>query len=127
MLPDLRQNLQHREYMMNDSAGTKARFARIWKGKTRKEDFEAYSRYLHEFGVRKIEGIPGNVKVEMFRALREDHAEFTVISYWPSLDSIRAFSGDDITRTRHLDKDAEFLFELPTRVELFELYEGQHL
>lgn len=107
---------------MTETAGAQPKFARVWKGKTRKEDFESYSLYLHQFGVRKIEGIPGNIRVEMFRALREDHAEFMVISYWPSLDSIRAFSGEDITRTRHLEKDPDFLLELPTHVELFEVY-----
>jgi heme-degrading monooxygenase HmoA len=108
--------------MMADTENEKPRYARVWKGKTRREDFEAYSRYLHDFGVEKIRGIPGNIKVEMFRALKEDHAEFMVISYWPSLEAIRAFSGEDVTRTRHLERDPEFLFELPTFVELFELY-----
>ncbi|CAM5767088.1 hypothetical protein LMIY3S_02044 [Labrys miyagiensis] len=103
---------------------TKPRFARVWRGKVRRNDFEAYSHYLQQAGVRKIEGIPGNIRVEMFRAMREDHAEFMVISYWPSLDAIRAFSGDDITRTRHLDRDPDFLLELPTFVELFEVYDS---
>ena len=31
---------------------TRPKFIRIWKGRTRKEDFETYSRYLHEAGVR---------------------------------------------------------------------------
>ena len=101
---------------------TKPKFIRIWKGRTRREDFETYSRYLHEAGVRKIESIPGNIKVEMFRALRADHGEFMVVSYWPSIEAIRAFSGDDVTRTRHLEKDPDFLLELPTFVELFEVY-----
>ncbi|WP_413987749.1 antibiotic biosynthesis monooxygenase family protein [Labrys okinawensis] len=107
--------------MIGDS-DDKPKFIRIWRGRTRKEDFEAYSRYLHEAGVRKIESIPGNIKVEMFRALRGDQAEFMVVSYWPSLEAIRAFSGEDVTRTRHLEKDPDFLLELPTFVELFEVY-----
>ncbi len=105
---------------MADNA--KAGFARVWKGRTRRQDFEAYSRYLHDFGVEKIRGVPGNIKVEMFRALREDHAEFMVISYWPDLETIRAYSGEDVTRTRHLEKDPDYLLELPTFVELYELY-----
>jgi heme-degrading monooxygenase HmoA len=107
---------------MTADGSEKPKFIRIWKGRTQRDDFDAYSSYLHEAGVRKIEAIPGNIKVEMFRMLREDHAEFMVISYWPSLEAIRAFSGDDVTRTRHLEKDPEFLLELPTFVELFEVY-----
>ena len=100
----------------------KVRYIRIWTGRTRKEQFEEYSLYLNEFGVRKIERIPGNIRVEMFRALRADHAEFKVISYWPSEEAIRAFSGEDITLTRHLERDPDYLLELPTHVELFEVY-----
>jgi heme-degrading monooxygenase HmoA len=102
--------------------GTKPGVIRIWKGRTRKEDFEAYSHYLHDFGVQKIRSIPGNIKVEMYRGLREDHADFMVISHWPDLDAIRAYAGEDIKRTRHLERDPEFLLELPAYVEMYEAY-----
>ena len=96
-------------------------FARIWRGRTRAKDFEAYSDYLYEFGVLKIERMPGNLGVQMFRALRDDTAEFSVTSFWPTLESIRVWSGEDLTRTRHLEKDPEFLLELPERVTLVEV------
>lgn len=96
-------------------------FARIWRGRTRPADFEAYTQYLYEFGVLKIERMEGNLGVQMFRKITDEAGEFQVTSFWPTLDSIRVWSGDDLTRTRHLEKDPEFLLELPDRVTLVEV------
>ena len=100
---------------------TKTIFARIWRGRTRIKDYDAYTAYLYEFGVLKIERMPGNLGVQMFRAKSGEAADFTVISFWPTIESIRVWSGDDLTRTRHLEKDPEFLLELPDRVTLVEV------
>jgi heme-degrading monooxygenase HmoA len=96
-------------------------FARIWRGRTRAKDYAAYTDYLYEFGVLKIERMPGNLGVQMFRAITDDIAEFTVISFWPTREAIQVWSGDDLTRTRHLEKDPEYLLELPNRVTLVEV------
>lgn len=96
-------------------------YARIWRGRTKPEMFDEYSKYLYESGVLKIERIPGNLGVQMFRSRGEDFAVYMVISYWPSLDSIKAFSGEDVTRTRHLERDPDYLLELPERVTLYEV------
>jgi len=73
-------------------------------------------------GVLEIERMPGNLGVQMLVSEAGDTAEFTVISYWPSLESIRVWSGDDLTRTRHLERDPEFLLELPDRVTLAQVH-----
>jgi len=96
-------------------------FARIWRGRTRAKDYAAYTDYLYEFGVLKIERMAGNLGVQMFRSKTDDVAEFTVISFWPTQEAIRVWSGDDLTRTRHLERDTEFLLELPDRVTLVEV------
>ena len=35
------------------------------------------------------------------------------ISYWESREAMSSFTGDDPTRIHHLERDAEFLIELP--------------
>ena len=96
-------------------------FARIWRGETRAIHADEYSSYLYEFGVLKIERMPGNLGVQMFRSVNKDTASFTVISFWPSLQAIAVWSGEDLTRTRHLERDPEFLLELPKHVTLVEV------
>ena len=96
-------------------------YARIWRGQTKAEDAAEYADYLYEFGVLKIERMTGNLGVQMFREIVDGIATFTVISYWPSQQSISVWSGDDLTRTRHLERDPEFLLALPERVTLVEV------
>jgi heme-degrading monooxygenase HmoA len=99
----------------------KSVFARIWRGQTKVEHSAEYADYLYAFGVLKIERMAGNLGVQMFREIGDDIANFMVISYWPSLQSISVWSGDDLTRTRHLERDPEFLLTLPERVTLVEV------
>ncbi len=108
------------EFLAQHSLG-KPIYARIWRGQTKLEKGEEYADYLYEFGVLKIQRMPGNLGVQMFRSVGEVSVDFTVVSYWPSLESISVWSGDDLTRARHLDRDPEFLLALPERVTLVEV------
>ena len=48
-------------------------------------------------------------------------AYIVFISLWDSLDSIRAFAGDDITKARYYPRDTEFLHELEPNVRHLEV------
>lgn len=95
--------------------------ARIWRGQTKFEDAETYSAYLYEHGVLKIEKMPDNRGVVMFRSNKIDSVEFTVMSFWQNREAIAVWSGNDLTRTRHLERDPEFLLALQDRVELVDV------
>jgi heme-degrading monooxygenase HmoA len=59
------------------------------------------------------------------QTLREDRAgetEFMTISYWESIEAMARFTGGDPARIHHLDRDAEFLIELPQSVQILKLY-----
>ncbi len=43
------------------------------------------------------------------------------ISYWESIEAMRRFTGSDPTRVHHLERDAEFLIELPSGVQVLRL------
>jgi heme-degrading monooxygenase HmoA len=59
--------------------------------------------------------------VQTCREDRESETEFMTISYWESVDAMAAFTGGDPTRIHHLDRDPEFLIELPTSVQILRL------
>jgi heme-degrading monooxygenase HmoA len=100
---------------------SKSVVARIWRGHTKIADAEYYGHYLYEYGVLKIERMPGNRGVVMFRSDKNDSVEFTVMSIWQNREAIAVWSGDDLTKTRHLERDPEFLLTLPDRVELVDV------
>ena len=95
--------------------------ARIWHGRTPASKADEYYEYLKEAGIKKIQGIEGNLGVQVFRRTRNDIAEFTVISYWESTEAIRKFAGNDIEKTHHMPKDAEYLLEIEPTVQHYEV------
>ena len=57
---------------------------------------------------KKFRAIPGNLGYQMMREDTGAEAHFMVVSYWSSRDAIHAYAGADISRTRHLPRDADF-------------------
>jgi heme-degrading monooxygenase HmoA len=105
------------------ASGTHGRrlIARTWFGRTRKELADEYLRYNYESGVLEVEKKPGCLGMQQFRKIRGDVAEFTTISYWESTEAMEIAHGDDL-RPTHLEKDEEYLLELPESVEVSELH-----
>ncbi|MCP6762444.1 MAG: antibiotic biosynthesis monooxygenase [Fischerella sp. CENA71] len=105
----------------NTSSQNKRAIARIWHGRTLSSKADEYYAYLKEAGIKKIESIPGNLGAQVFRRTSGNITDFTVISYWESLDAIRKFAGNDIEKTRFLPRDKEYLLELEPNVKHFEV------
>jgi heme-degrading monooxygenase HmoA len=93
--------------------------ARIWRGRTRREQADEYEVYNYEVGIRPL--IEKALGVQTFREDRADETEFMTISYWASREAMAAFTGGDPTRIHHLERDAEFLIELPESVQILEI------
>jgi hypothetical protein len=102
----------------------KSLIGRIWFGRTRADRADEYLDYNASEGVAAIAAKPGCLGVQQFRTIKGDVAEFTVISYWPSIEAMKAMHDDDgdPMRVWPLDRDAEFLLELPEFVEITELF-----
>ena len=95
---------------------TKAQIARVWRGRTRPEMADAYEAYNYEAGIKPL--IEKALAVQTFREDRENETEFVTISYWESLQSMSSFTGGDPTRIHHLERDKDFLIELPKSVQI---------
>lgn len=109
---------------MTSSAISQARHARIWRGQTRPADADAYQAYWLANGIEPLKR-RGALAVHMLRDDRADVTEFVTISYWPSLDAMTAGRGGDPRLTHHLDRDPEFLLELPRTVEVLTLLQSE--
>ena len=93
--------------------------ARIWRGRTRRDRADEYEAYNYEAGIR-----PLMEKAMGVQTLREDRAaetEFVTISYWESVAAMARFTGGDPTQIHHLQRDAEFLIELPKSVQILQI------
>ena len=105
--------------MNASAAGPVPRIARIWRGRTTRAKADEYAGYLYEHGIKPLEQ-----KALGVQSLREDRAtesEFVTISYWESVEAMSAFAGKDPRRIHHLERDAEFLIELPQSVQILDI------
>ena len=95
--------------------------ARVWHGRTPPAKLEAYRQYLFDAGVRKIAALPGNRGVQMLVTRTPDAGDFTVISFWDSVEAIKGYAGEDYTRVHDLPRDAEFLIDHEPLVRHYDL------
>ncbi len=97
--------------------------ARIWRGRTPRARADEYAAYLYEHGIKPLE--EKALGVLSLREDRETESEFITISFWADIPAMSVFAGDDPTRIHHLDRDPEFLIELPERVQILQIV-GSH-
>jgi hypothetical protein len=97
----------------------KPTIARIWRGRTTRAKADEYATYLYEHGIKPLE--KKALGVQLFREDREAETEFVTISYWESVEAMSRFAGPDPRRIHHLPRDAEFLIELPSGVQVLEI------
>jgi heme-degrading monooxygenase HmoA len=107
---------------MSTDDASQPRFARVWRGRTRRDRADEYGRYLLANGIAPLEA-KGALAVHMFREDRKGETEFVTMSYWASVAAMTGGSGEDPSRPHHLPRDPEFLIELPERVQILAVLE----
>lgn len=93
--------------------------ARIWRGRVKTSRADEYAAYLYEHGIRPLE--EKALGVQLLREDRAEESEFVTISYWESIEAMSRFAGPDPRRIHHLERDPEFLIELPEGVQVLRL------
>ena len=99
--------------------------ARIWRGRTRAVDAEAYVGYLRETGLKEYGETPGNQGVRVLRRTEGAVAEFLVVSLWESMEAIRGFAGDAPETAVYYPEDDRYLLEREATVAHYEVVADQ--
>jgi heme-degrading monooxygenase HmoA len=105
--------------MMNTSTLKQPAIVRIWRGRTSRDRADEYEAYNYEAGIKPL--IEKALGVQTLRDDRENETEFMTISYWESVEAMREFTGGDPRKVHHLERDKEFLIELPKEVQILRL------
>jgi heme-degrading monooxygenase HmoA len=85
--------------------------ARTWHGRVPAAKADAYHAYLLRSGIADYRATPGNRGVLVQRHIVGDVAHFTLTTLWDSIDSIKAFAGEDYERARYYPEDDDYLLE----------------
>ncbi len=93
--------------------------ARIWRGRTTRAIADEYEVYNYETGIKPL--IEKAMGVQTFREDRTEETVFMTISYWENVEAMSSFTGSDPAKIHHLERDKEFLIELPTSVQILKL------
>jgi heme-degrading monooxygenase HmoA len=97
--------------------------ARVWRGWTAAEDADRYAEYLLATGMKTARETPGNIAAYFLRRIDGGRAEFMTVILWETLDSIRAFAGDEIERAVFFPEDERYLVEREETVTHFEVFD----
>jgi len=97
--------------------------ARIWRGEVPLDRSDEYLERMRTVALPDYRSTDGNQGAFALRRLHDDRAEFLMLTFWDSEESIRAFAGDDVTAAKYYDFDAEVLLEMVPNVDHFELYD----
>ena len=95
--------------------------ARIWTGRTKRRDAESYHEYVTRTGVTALNGTPGNLGTWLLRRVDGETAEFTVISLWESMETVRNFAGPATEKAVYYPEDKRYLLELDPLVRHYEV------
>jgi heme-degrading monooxygenase HmoA len=64
----------------------------------------------------------GNLGFQMLlRDLKDGTTEVVTLSWWTSIDAVRAFAGEDYERARYYPEDDRYLLEKPGGVEHYDV------
>ncbi len=93
---------------------------RIWHGRTPADKGDAYLDYLKRTGVTNYRATEGNRGVYVLRSSENGVADFLLLSLWDSMDSVRAFAGDDPGKAVYYPEDDAYLLEREPGVRHYE-------
>ena len=91
--------------------------ARIWKARATPERVQEYAVYLKSTVVPELAGIRGYQGATLLQRDRNGAIEVTVITWWESLDAVRAFAGEAIENAVVHDSAARMLIDFDRGVE----------
>jgi len=95
--------------------------ARIWRGRTAASRSDEYVSFLERTGLKDYGETEGNRGVLLLRRVSNGVAEFTTVTLWDSMEAIRRFAGDEPERARYYPEDSEYLLEMASFVEHYEV------
>ena len=94
---------------------------RMWHGRVKHDNAEAYRLFLIERAIPDYQSVDGNLDVKILERREDDSTRFITMTSWESLESIKAFAGDDAEKAKYYPEDDRFLLEFEPSVVHYEV------
>lgn len=94
---------------------------RTWRGAVRPSDADRYLEHQGRTGIREYRQTPGNRGALVIRRDHEGLCEVRTVSFWDSMDAVRAFAGEDPSRAKFYPGDEDLLVEKDLHVDHYDV------
>ncbi len=94
---------------------------RMWHGRVPTARARAYREFTNRTAIPDYRSVPGNLSVHVLERPDGDVTHFVTLTFWDSLEAIRAFAGDDVEKAKYYPEDEGFLLEFEPRVVHYEV------
>jgi heme-degrading monooxygenase HmoA len=99
--------------------------ARVWRGWTRSEDEDLYTRYVIETGMNASLATEGNRGIQVLRRTDGERTEFVTITLWESFEAVRRFAGEEPERAVFYPEDDRYLVDRELTVTHYEIVDSR--
>lgn len=96
--------------------------ARVWKGKTKKIDFDEYTQFLKDRAIPDYKSINGIRGLTFLNRVVEEIGYFELITYWDHIDQIKAFAGEKYEVAKYYPEDKKYLLEFEEHVIHYDVF-----
>jgi heme-degrading monooxygenase HmoA len=96
--------------------------ARIWHGKTRIENYDAYTNFLKRVAIPDYKNTRGFKSLRFLRAVVGNEGHFYLITCWENIEAIKSFAGEDFERPKYYPEDKSFLLELDVKAMHYQVF-----
>jgi heme-degrading monooxygenase HmoA len=94
---------------------------RAWRGRAPASNPFGYVDHFRRSVLPALRRTEGFVGASLLKAERPNEVEFLVLTKWKSMDAIRAFAGDDVTKAIVDSEAAEELTSFDPTVEHYDV------
>ena len=94
---------------------------RMWHGRVLTSKARAYREFLNARAIPDYQSVEGNISVHILERTEGEVTHFITMTFWESLDAIKAFAGEDVETAKYYPEDKDFLLEFEPRVVHYEV------
>ena len=95
--------------------------ARHWRGLVKRERADAYVEHLQSQTLPELVQLAGFQDAKVLRRELPQGVEFLVVTFWESLDAIRAFAGNDVESAVVPPKARDMMIEYDRKARHYEV------
>ncbi len=95
---------------------------RLWHGRVDASKANEYAVFMKERAEPNYSSVDGLQKLLFLRKIETNVAHFLLVTYWDSMDSVKAFAGERPEKAKYYPEDDQFLLEKEETSALYEVF-----